>query len=97
LALRKTKSRLIEVDGQPYRWTFSDVGDAYGITVQSADGVGQKLAVHLPLRHDAPVPVVTPVLVAQAIKFGIGSGWTPTAAGAVIHLSCQRDCFTRTV
>jgi hypothetical protein len=94
MVLTLNKSRLIEVDDQAYRWTFSDVGDAFTVTVQSASGVGQKLTLFLPLEESHP-DSITPGFVAKMIRFGIATGWVPSENGPEVRLHYKQEAFTR--
>jgi hypothetical protein len=100
MALRKTGSRRLVVEGERYLWrvrrspTYGQANCWHSLTsaVQHADGDGAVLVVTC----DEPRPdnwlgrpgaVVTPRLVAQAIRRALAAGWRPLAAGPVFHLS----------
>lgn len=85
MAFNKKNSRPIEVEGQTFRWVFFENSGWNDLTVQSANGSGQKLSVRFAWdkNEGSPLPysAVTPSFVAEAIKFALMNGWNPTGSG----------------
>ncbi len=87
MALRKSSSRSIVIDGETYRWTVSDNIDVVDVTIQLAGGSGRKLVLHFSpqIRPEQSPPSVTPALVAQAVQLATASGWVPEESGPALH------------
>jgi len=87
MALRKTTSRSIMVDGETYRWTVSDNVDVLDVTVQAALGAGQKLVLHFSpqVKEQSPHPKITPSVVARGVQLALAAGWIPGEAGPPMH------------
>ncbi|MBX9584424.1 MAG: hypothetical protein K2X87_29335 [Gemmataceae bacterium] len=93
MAVRKTGSRPITVDGVVYRWRIArrpsdeEFGWAEPMTasVGLATGRGRVLFVRCGLRHgnirDQPGAVVTPRRIAAAIRAALAKGWEPAGKG----------------
>ncbi|MGW5608861.1 hypothetical protein ACWEWI_22680 [Streptomyces sp. NPDC003753] len=77
MALAKKGTRLITVDGCRYRWVVApDDEPGLAIVVEDADAPGQRMVTWV--QHGT---VITPRLVARAIRRALGSGWTPQQHG----------------
>ncbi|MGJ8531360.1 MAG: hypothetical protein ACSHYC_04200 [Alphaproteobacteria bacterium] len=85
MAFNKKNSRSIEVEDQTFRWVFFENSGWNDLTVQSANGSGQKLTVRVAWdrTEGSPLPytAITPSIVAEAIKFALTNGWNPNANG----------------
>ena len=96
MAVRKTGSRRIVVDGGTYLWRAPrrpgrmdwDGNTGFTVTVQGEDRCGSVLAIHFPQRHPtvarvwgSPVVSVVPSMVAAAIRWAIAAGWRPAERG----------------
>lgn len=89
MAMSKAGSRPIHAGGADYRWSFFQNSGYDDVTVQSASGTGQKLAVQIM----APGLSVTPDLVTQSIAFALTSGWTPGEPGPPFNIRYQDHRF----
>ena len=91
MTLSKRNSRLITVDGESYRWKFSDRYCAetndheISVIVQLASGDGSKLAGIGRCRTREyllePAQIVRPGMVSAIIQFAISNGWNPKSNG----------------
>jgi hypothetical protein len=93
MAVRKTGSRRIVVDGVEYRWRIAprptdvefDYAGSMVASVQLAKNAGQVLFVSCGLRAgnilDQPGVVVTPRQIAAAIRSALADGWQPAERG----------------
>jgi len=96
MAVRKTGSRRIVVDGVVYLWRVPrrptraawDGNTGLTVTVQQAGCAGSVLALCSPRRHPtvarvfgSPVVSVRPSQVATAIRQALELGWEPTRRG----------------
>ena len=103
MAMRKTGSRTVVVDGQQYRWrvrpspTYMQGANATALTfsVQREDGGSVLLVV-----ADRPRPdnwleragaVITPAVVAGAICRALAAGWRASEAGSAFELAWAAD------
>ena len=91
MAISKRNSRPITVEGKPYRWVFKENSGWNDITVQHADGQGQKLIVQAPWTQSGSPsvslgPPKTPADVSDMIQKAIKMGWTPEVSGAPLRL-----------
>jgi hypothetical protein len=98
MAIRKTGSRRITIDGVEYRWRIAprptigefDYAGSMVASVQLAETPGQVLFVACGLRHGnilgAPGAVVTPRQIAETIRAAIAAGWTPAQPGPVFRI-----------
>lgn len=85
MALAKKGSRLIEVDGETYRWKVSaDDEPGFGIVVELADGPAQQLILFV--EHGN---VVSPKIVRYAISEGLRQGWAPAKSGSAMRLRTE--------
>jgi len=92
VALRRSSSRSITVDGEHYRWTFADNLDVWNVTIQQASGAGQKLVINFdPL--NSPPTEITPSIVARGIRLALGAGWTPSSRGAPLRAKFEGDAL----
>jgi len=96
MAIRKTGSRRLAVDGVAFRWRVrhrdpepDNRGWRWSFAVQQADTPGGTLIVRLTRRHprwDATTTPVKPVEVAKGIRQALAKGWNPTTNGSPFHL-----------
>lgn len=98
MALSKKGSRSIHVDGADYRWAFSNDSGYSVVMVQSAEGMGQKLAVYIhwseitySFRDDNGSIKVTPGLVRDMICGALKQGWVPAELGQDFVCDLLRD------
>ncbi|MFI9502894.1 hypothetical protein [Nocardia sp. NPDC052566] len=82
MALARKGTRIIVVDGQRYRWVVSP-GDLLAIVVERAEGVGQRMVTG---GFEHPT-VISPGLVAQAVRNALRHGWTPFERGRALILA----------
>ena len=86
MALNRKNSRQIQVNGRAYRWTVFENSGWLDVTVQLAEGTGQKLVVQTGDFSGAtpeidPGVAITPANVRDYILKAITLGWMPTASG----------------
>ena len=93
MAIRKTGSRRIVVDGIAYRWRIAprptpgefDYAGPMIASIQLAEPPGQVLFVNCGLRDGnilgIPAAVVTPRRIADAIRAALAAGWQPQEPG----------------
>ena len=97
MALNKKNSRPIAVDGHDFRWSFFENSGWNDLTVQSANGTGMKLVAQFgweaPDGSGLPYQPITPALVAQAIRFGLGNGWNPDTNGVLYECRYKNGTF----
>jgi hypothetical protein len=96
MAIRKTGSRSLVVDGVAYRWRIrhrdpepDNRGWGWAFAVQHAETPGTTLIVRLTRRHprwDRTTTPVTPSEIANCIRQAILKGWQPTMQGSPFHL-----------
>jgi hypothetical protein len=99
VAMRKVGSRALMVDGQRYRWrvrrrptyTQGAYGDPLTFSVQREDGGSVLWVVADGPRPDnwlaRPGALITPAVVAKAIRRALVAGWRAGAAGAMFELA----------
>lgn len=99
MAIRKVGSRLLVLDGVQYRWrvrrspTYSQAAYATALTfsVQREDGGALLLVVGNAPRPDnwldLPGAIVTPAVVAAAIRQALAGGWRAGEKGAPFTLT----------
>jgi hypothetical protein len=109
VAMRKTGSRSVVVDGQQYRWrvrpspTYIQGAYATALTfsVQREDGGSVLLVVTDRPRPDnwldRPGAVVTPAVVAGSIRQALAAGWQAGAAGYAFELVWATDAVSGTL
>ncbi|MFJ8362234.1 hypothetical protein [Streptomyces sp. NPDC093984] len=77
MALAKKGTRLITVDDRRYRWVVApDDEPGLAIVVEDADAPAQRMVTWV--EHGT---VITPELLARAIRRARGLGWTPRQRG----------------
>lgn len=87
MALSKKGSRLIEVDGQNYRWKVSACDEpGLGVVVELAEQPAQRMVMWVDHGN-----VVSPKLVRYAISEGQERGWVPEKPGPVIEFRIEAD------
>lgn len=91
MALSNKKSRPITVDGCIYRWQFFENSGWNDVTIQRAEGSGQKLIVQLPWDHTGTphislLPPVTPSHVKEMIQRAGALGWSPATPEKPLRL-----------
>ncbi len=99
MAVRKTGSRRIVVEGVEYRWRIAprptpgefDYAGSMVASVQLAEHAGQVLFVQCGLRHgnirDLPGAIVTPRRIALAIQNALAAGWQPNERGEPFRIA----------
>jgi hypothetical protein len=102
MAMRKAGSRPLVVDGQRYRWrvrrspTYSQGAYATALTfsVEREDGSSVLLVRTAGPRPDnwlnRPGSLVTPAVVADAIRAALGAGWRPMEPGPAFEFAVAR-------
>ena len=85
MAIKQSDSRAIIVGSESYRWTYRDNLDVFDLTIQHANGSGQKLVVVFPRPVREAPPIMTPSLVARCIQLALAAGWTPALSGPPLH------------
>lgn len=78
---RKGTSR-IQVEGRDYRWVVSGNDGFLDLIIEQSEGKGQRLAV----QFSYSIGDITPGLVAQVIREGLRSGWTPEERGKQLYV-----------
>ncbi|MET8649033.1 MULTISPECIES: hypothetical protein [Nocardia] len=76
MALARKGTRIIDVDGETYRWVVAPNDPDNAIVVESADQPGQRMVTWVEYGT-----VIAPGLVARAIRNALGKGWTPRERG----------------
>ncbi|MGI9379152.1 MAG: hypothetical protein ACR2OW_05820 [Methyloligellaceae bacterium] len=98
MAISKSKSRPITVEGIDYRWALFENSGWNDLTVQSASGNGKKLTVQIEWNPDnvSPLPYnpVKPSFVEMAIKFGLENGWNPNIEGKPFECRFTESAFS---
>jgi hypothetical protein len=99
MAVRKTGSRRIVVDGIEYRWrvrqkpTYMQGAFAcsFVVSIQKAEAVGRALLATAGARPDNWIHVssaaVTPARIAATIRAALVAGWNPEASGSAFYLA----------
>jgi hypothetical protein len=103
MAIRKTGSRRIVVDGIEYRWrvrrksTYIQAAFAcsFVVSVQVAEASGQVLHVTAGARPDnwtqTPGEVVTPAPLAATIRAALKAGWKPAEPGSAFYFALTSE------
>ena len=99
LAFCKKKSRAIKVDGEAFRWVFQEDQGCNAVTVQIATGKGAKLSVqfawHARDTNQCGVlewyEIITPKLVAGAIRRAKNNCWQPEISGPPFNLRIESN------
>lgn len=89
--LSKKNSRIIDVEGQKYRWSVSGDSGFNVLVVQHAETNGQRLEILMPLTEESTNSPITPASVAQATKDALEIGWTPLKKAPPLELSLNAD------
>ncbi len=89
--LSKKNSRLIDVEGQKYRWSVSGDSGYNVVIVQHAEANGQRLETIIPLPEGSSLSAITPSTVAQTIKDALKLGWRPEQKSSPLQLSMNAD------
>ena len=91
MSLSRKNSRLITVNGEEFRWVFFENSGWNSVTVQSANGVGQKLVIQFAweakVGSKLPYQPITPQMVANAIDYCSCNGWKYDSPGP--SFSCR--------
>lgn len=98
MSFNEKKSRSIKVEDGEYRWTCSFGSGITNITIQAADGNGQKCIVQIDsmnrdkaLATENGFPRVTPSMVRELIKTARANSWNPYAQSAEIRFHLRAD------
>jgi hypothetical protein len=103
MAIRKTGSRRIVVDGVAYRWrvrhkpTYMQgaYADGFVVSIEIAEDPGQVLLASAGARPDnwleRPGAAVTPARVAATIRAALTVGWKPTEPGSVFYIALSAE------
>lgn len=93
MTLPQKKTRIIEVDGQEYRWLISKRRATIELSIEAAEHSGQLMQVsfepHNSYKRDTEHQwqrvkqgvSITPKLVRQIIQHGLANGWQPDEPG----------------
>jgi hypothetical protein len=108
VAMPSKGSRLITVDGRPYRWrvrkrpTYSQgiAQSPLSFAVEAAHGRGAVLVVTAPVAHPGNwmgdlSGAVTPAVVAVMVLQARSDGWRADQAGPAHHISVAPDTWMR--
>lgn len=96
MAIAKRNSRLITYLGSEYRFAVFGNSGWNDVTIQHAQGSGQKLIVQIPAIEktpDATKNIITPGLVIEAIKAGLELDWTPLQNAPPMRLKFKNGDF----
>ena len=96
MAIAKRNSRLITYLGSEYRFAVFGNSGWNDMTIQHAEGAGQKLVVQFPAiekTSDATKNIITPGLVIEAIKAGLERDWNPLQNAQPMRLKFKDGNF----